>query len=157
MQAISYQTFTFIMSCDSIMNFLANSYFIEQIHHAKSFKTKYNLSISHFFIEIFTKMLKRLVRNSLHQTLLYMYVVFVIFQWDSSDYAGFTNCSKSKAGEPCPWLPVADDYKIYNVKNQEHSLLETFRNISKLRDMEAFKSGEVYFPFHDEEIFSFLR
>ena len=60
-------------------------------------------------------------------------------------------------GEACPWLPVADDYKIYNVKNQEHSLLETFRNISKLRDMEAFKSGQVYFPFHDEQIFSFLR
>ena len=43
MQAISYQKFTFIVSCDSdvIIDFLANSYFIVQIHHAKSFKIKY--------------------------------------------------------------------------------------------------------------------
>ena len=40
MQAISYQTFTFIVSCDSIIDFLANSYFIVQIHHAKSFKIR---------------------------------------------------------------------------------------------------------------------
>ena len=46
MQAILYQTFTFIGSCDSIIDFLANSYFIVKIHHAKS-----------------------LVRNSLHQML----------------------------------------------------------------------------------------
>ena len=85
------------------------------------------------------------------------FLVFIIFQWDSSENAGFTKCSKASPGVPCPWLPVAKDYEIYNVENQEHSLLETFRNISKLRDMEAFKSGEVYFPFHDEQIFSFLR
>ncbi len=69
MQAISYQTFTYIVSCDSIMFFLANYYFILQIHHAKSFKMKYDISVPQFFIGIFTKMLKSLVRNSLHQTL----------------------------------------------------------------------------------------
>ena len=45
MQAISYKTFNFIVSCDSIIDFLANSYFIEQIHHAKSFKMKYSMSL----------------------------------------------------------------------------------------------------------------
>ena len=45
MQAISYQTFTFIVSCDSIIDFLANSYFIVQIHHVKSFKMKYSMSL----------------------------------------------------------------------------------------------------------------
>ena len=41
MQAISYQTYIIIVSCDSIIDFLANSYFIVEIHHAKSFKIKY--------------------------------------------------------------------------------------------------------------------
>ena len=45
MQAISYQKFTFIVSCDSIKDFLANSYFIVHIHHAKSFKMKYDMSL----------------------------------------------------------------------------------------------------------------
>ena len=43
MQAISYQTFTFIVSCDSIINVFASSYFIVQIHHVKSFEMKYNV------------------------------------------------------------------------------------------------------------------
>jgi hypothetical protein len=43
MQAISYQIFTFIVSCDSIKDFLANSYFIVQIYHAKSFEIKYSM------------------------------------------------------------------------------------------------------------------
>jgi hypothetical protein len=45
MQAISYQTFTYIVSCDSIIDFLANSYFIVQIYHAKSFKMKFSVSL----------------------------------------------------------------------------------------------------------------
>ena len=43
MQAISYQTFTFIKSFDSIIDFFENSYFIAQIHHAKRFKMKYSM------------------------------------------------------------------------------------------------------------------
>ena len=54
--------------CASIIDFLANSYFIEQIYHAESFKQ--NISVPQFFSEIFLKMLKSLVQNSLHQTLL---------------------------------------------------------------------------------------
>ena len=68
MQAISYQIFTFIVSCDYIIDFLANSYFIMQIHHVKNFK-KMKYSMYQFFIGIFIKMLESLVRNSLHQTL----------------------------------------------------------------------------------------
>ena len=75
--------------------------------------------------------------------------IFTDFQWNTSANAGFTS------GEP--WLPIADDYMIYNAQVQQDKYLETFRNISRLREMEAFKSGEVYFPFHDEEIFSFMR
>ena len=45
MQGISYQTFTFIVTCDSVIDFLANSYFIVQSHHDKSFKIKYGMFI----------------------------------------------------------------------------------------------------------------
>ena len=45
MQANLYQKCTFIVSSDSIINFLANSYFIVQIHHAKSLKMKNNMSL----------------------------------------------------------------------------------------------------------------
>ena len=52
---------------------------------------------------------------------------------------------------------MAEDYKIYNVENQVDKRLETFKNITKLRQLEAFQSGDLYFPYHDEQIFSFLR
>jgi len=71
-------------------------------------------------------------------------------QWNSSTNAGFSTGTFT-------WLPVADDYQTYNVQDQQDKYLETFRNISKLRDMEAFKSGDVFFPFHDDEIFTFMR
>ena len=45
MQANSYQTFTFIVYYDSITDFLVKSYFIVQIHYAKSFKMKYSMSL----------------------------------------------------------------------------------------------------------------
>ena len=44
MQAI-YQTFTSIVSLDSIIDVLANSHFIVQIHHVKSFEMKYSMSL----------------------------------------------------------------------------------------------------------------
>jgi alpha-glucosidase len=35
-------------------------------------------------------------------------------QWDDSANAGFC------APEVTPWLPVADDYQIYNVADEQH-------------------------------------
>ena len=59
MQAISYQTYTIIVSCDSIIDFLANSYFIVEIHHAKSFEMKYCMSLYlNLSLEYSTKCLK---------------------------------------------------------------------------------------------------
>ena len=72
------------------------------------------------------------------------------FQWSNATNAGFTNSIK-------PWLPISEDFKIYNVETQNDTYLELFRNISKLRKEPAFERGEVYFPFHDIDIFSFLR
>ncbi len=60
-----------------------------------------------------------------------------------------------------PWLPLALDYKEHNVVVEndtiETSHLGLFRKISEIRNLEAFKSGDVYFPYHDDNIFTFLR
>jgi hypothetical protein len=45
MQAISYQTPNMYCYSASIKDFLANSYNIEQIYRAKSFKMKYTMSL----------------------------------------------------------------------------------------------------------------
>ena len=71
-------------------------------------------------------------------------------QWKNESNAGFTTNETS-------WLPVIDDYEIFNVENQQNYHLQSFRNISALRQTNAIKYGEIYFPFHDEDIFSFLR
>ena len=45
MQAISYQTPNIYCYSASIIDFLANFYYIVQIYHAKSFKMKYTMSL----------------------------------------------------------------------------------------------------------------
>jgi len=51
-------------------------------------------------------------------------------QWNGSAHAGFC------AAEATPWLPVADDYQIYNVAEEQHeqrSLLMLTRRLLELR------------------------
>jgi len=51
-------------------------------------------------------------------------------QWDGSAHAGFC------APEVIPWLPVADDYQIYNVADEQHdphSMLMFTRRLLELR------------------------
>lgn len=76
--------------------------------------------------------------------------IFLLFQWNKSENAGFSGSDEI-------WLPISEDYQIFNVDNQQDKYLATFRNISELRQLEAFKTGNVYFPYHDDDIFSFLR
>ena len=45
MQAISYQTPNIYYYSASIIEILANSYYIVQIYHAKSFKMNYTMSL----------------------------------------------------------------------------------------------------------------
>ena len=78
-------------------------------------------------------------------------VVFPPFQWTNGTNAGFTDDSEG------PWLPLTDDYEIYNVETQNDTYLALFRNITNLRQMTAFQEGDIYFPYHDDDIFSFLR
>ena len=73
------------------------------------------------------------------------------FQWTNETNAGFTNITST------PWLPISEDHDVFNVENQKTKYLELFRNISKLREMDAFQKGKTYFPLHDIDIFSFLR
>ena len=77
--------------------------------------------------------------------------VFPHFQWTNGTNAGFTDDSEG------PWLPLTDDYEIYNVETQNDTYLALFRNITNLRQMTAFQEGDIYFPYHDDDIFSFLR
>ena len=72
-------------------------------------------------------------------------------QWTAGPKAGFTNSS-----EP-PWLPIGANYEQYNVEHQNNTYLASLRNITKIRKWPAFESGKVFFPYHDKEIFSFLR
>ena len=73
-------------------------------------------------------------------------------QWTNGVNAGFTNATEG------PWLPINEnDYEIFNVDYQQDFHLQSFRNISLLRETNAFKYGGMYFPYHDENIFSFLR
>ena len=67
MQAISNQIFTVIVSCDSIIDFFSNSYFIVQIYHAKIFKMKNIRSLYLNFILL--KTLKSVVQFNVHKTL----------------------------------------------------------------------------------------
>ena len=71
-------------------------------------------------------------------------------QWTNGSNAGFTSANHT-------WLPVAVDYDVYNVQAQQDLYLATFKNITKLRQMDAFQKGRIYYPYHDWEIFSFLR
>ena len=72
MQAISNQIFTVIVSCDSIIDFFSNSYFIVQIYHAKSFKKKHIRPLYLNFL------LRTVVRGNfnIHGTKNFQYAVF---------------------------------------------------------------------------------
>ncbi|HYX50898.1 MAG TPA: DUF3459 domain-containing protein, partial [Ktedonobacteraceae bacterium] len=60
-------------------------------------------------------------------------------QWDDSDHAGFC------APEVIPWLPVADDYQIYNVAEEQREpgsfLMLTHRLLELRRDTPALTIG----------------
>ncbi|MGA7731777.1 MAG: alpha-amylase family glycosyl hydrolase [Chloroflexia bacterium] len=75
-------------------------------------------------------------------------------QWDSSRNAGFT------AG--ISWLPVAPDYKLYNVEAERDdpaSMLTLFRQLLNLRRASPALSvgGYVDFPSDELDVFSFMR
>ena len=78
----SNQPFDINCQCDSIIDFLANSYFTVQIYHAKSFKMKYIRSgaVSQFLIKIFIKTLKSMVRFNVHKTLAIYMIKWKIFK-----------------------------------------------------------------------------
>jgi alpha-glucosidase len=50
-------------------------------------------------------------------------------QWDSSTHAGFC------APEATPWLPVADDYHIYNVAEEQHDPCSMLMFVHRLMEL----------------------
>eukprot|EP00095_Tigriopus_kingsejongensis_P010326 maker-scaffold187_size272365-snap-gene-1.32 protein:Tk10326 transcript:maker-scaffold187_size272365-snap-gene-1.32-mRNA-1 annotation:"neutral and basic amino acid transport protein rbat" len=75
-------------------------------------------------------------------------------QWNNSTFAGFT---EAKSG---PWLPVSSQYPEVNVEweqSQANSKLSFFKELMKIREEDPIYHGEVFYPYHDRNIFSFLR
>ena len=75
-------------------------------------------------------------------------------QWDELEDAGFTSGT--------PWLPVYDDYKLYNVETEmtdPDSVLNWYIALSRLRsEHEELQTGGYEELFHDDEqIFAYSR
>ena len=75
-------------------------------------------------------------------------------QWDQSENAGFT--------EGTPWLPVYEDYSVYNVDSEmadPKSVLNWYLTLSRLRGgHEELVTGSYEELFHDDEqIFAYTR
>ncbi|KAH8404060.1 hypothetical protein KR215_008725 [Drosophila sulfurigaster] len=61
------------------------------------------------------------------------------FQWSDESQAGFTNASTT-------WLPVADDFKLVNVKRERGialSHLNIYKQLRALRDEVTLKQGDI--------------
>ncbi|BFZ00898.1 hypothetical protein BsWGS_03937 [Bradybaena similaris] len=75
-------------------------------------------------------------------------------QWDDGDQAGFTSGNQT-------WLPLADDYKVRNVKTEQESAtltsLQFYKQLARLRARPAFISGKFTVAHVDDNIFSYLR
>ena len=69
MHVKSNETFDINCHCDSIIDFLSNSYFIVQIYHAKSFKMKYIRSL---YLNFLLRYLKR--HFNVHKTLISIFL-----------------------------------------------------------------------------------
>lgn len=75
-------------------------------------------------------------------------------QWDTGPNAGFTSGT--------PWLPVAPDYKLYNVaveRDDPASMLTLFRQLIALRRASPALSvgGYIDIPSNVPDVFSFIR
>lgn len=74
-------------------------------------------------------------------------------QWSEENHAGFSTVK--------PWLPVADDYKLINVRAQKaepHSNLNFYRQLIQLRkNHPALYAGSYRRFLADDHIFSYLR
>lgn len=75
------------------------------------------------------------------------------FQWDDSNFAGFTSGSST-------WLPVADNFTECNVKLQQHaerSYLKNVIELGKLRRNPTMKYGELKLAAVDEDVLIYKR
>lgn len=71
------------------------------------------------------------------------------FQWDATTSAGFsTNVN--------PWMPVSADYKTNNVVEQEKDIkshYNTYKNLQKVRQHDAIKTGDFSIQTLNEAVF----
>lgn len=75
-------------------------------------------------------------------------------QWNSQDYAGFT--------DGIPWIPISDNYLIINAekaKNDEDSIFYLYKELIQLRkELPIIVEGkyDIIYP-EDEDVYAFLR
>nr|CAA60858.1 maltase-like protein Agm2 [Anopheles gambiae] len=77
------------------------------------------------------------------------------FQWDSTANAGFTNASVK------PWLPLATDYPLVNVKTQQESAqnshIKVFKELMNLRGTNTLIWGSFKSLVLGENVYAILR
>ncbi len=85
-------------------------------------------------------------------------------QWTSGEFAGFVNESVPLGPFYEPWLPVNPnklyvnaDYEEHHADDDDESDLHLFRDLMDLRKYDVFVNGDVYYPYHDQHIFSYMR
>jgi len=78
-------------------------------------------------------------------------------QWTAAHMAGFTNGTES-------WLPINPESGKNNVESQKNLKLNDtitqyhiFTKLALLRDEVALYSGDIFFPYQDENAFCFIR
>lgn len=77
------------------------------------------------------------------------------FQWDATDYAGFTTAASAK-----PWLPVNKNYKELNLakqKTDEKSTFKHYQSLTALRQHSAFTHGEFEATTFGEKVLVYAR
>lgn len=77
------------------------------------------------------------------------------FQWDDSDYAGFTSASKNK-----PWVQVHPNYKQLNLaaqKTANQSYYKLYQQLARLRLNDTFVYGDFNSKAINDDVFGYVR
>ena len=90
--------------------------------------------------------------------------LLTFLQWGPDAFASFVNTSHPDydATTYSPWLPVLESAisagtNVEEESGDPESNLGLFKRLMEMRRESVFLEGEVFYPYHDEQIFSFMR
>lgn len=75
------------------------------------------------------------------------------FQWNDEKNAGFSTADKT-------WLPVADNYKVINVKEEEakeNSHLKVYKSLKELRIESSLRDGQTKYAALGPQVVAIAR